>query len=855
MLPNAIRRALFGYDIFISYSRKDSIDYAYRLAEHFIQQGYECFIDQLSSITPGKAIPKHILGAIKSSKSMIVIGSAGSRKSYPIAKETETFLKYRKSKPIIPIDVGGAIKEAIWYSQIEGLAFVNEEPDNLAGGKPSDEVIKRIQNSLTFTKRSKRLRRIAFVVLLITLIITGIAFWLLDIANNAIDEKVKVEKQVKDAKIGLKIANSAKDKAIKEKKDAQDTNNKLSLINEQLKNDSIQLANKNAELEKQSNMLQYRVAAQKQLEKDPVIAYRLAQEAYRLSPDAENRKLIMASVSSIDMYYKYKFDFSGYLFEDFKEPYLLLYKYDTNFIFLTKRYKIINIYTNKSIQLNTKSYLAKIISDSYSSRLITFEQVSDKTEYRLYDIESGSMIGESIFGSIDKYKFYNNKIRIWLYNKTDFMDWNLISNEKKYTKIEESDTLKSYISLNKIPLEINSDGESVYKYKESLLFINSNGHVIRNFITATDTFEDAYEANLSNDEKYLAYIYQDSTSKLGLWNIEGKEFNWLKQDDYSVKTYKWSNGKHIIAIAYLNEYDNNSIITIFDPSNPEILQKEVFRGSSLIKDIQFLPGDNEIACCDLEGNITVIQISTGERIFKCFHENAKGFYCTKDTLYSISNTNIINWYLKQSPSKHWFLRANKIKTYDPQYIAIDPSGNWCSVPFTNKDTNGVEIMHLTNGSKYELIINDMILYNEFKRDGKCLILLTVKQKIIWDTEFQKESIQNLTFNEICSFIDTIHKWEKESPMKSEDPDYYDNIYRKVEGWKNIQFVPSIWGESKSYFKWAIFVSYKNEIRSYLDEYDCSIQFIPTDIKMLMSIYDPILWKPSRKELEELKSNY
>src|SRR5437870_5265559 len=105
----SLYRQVFGYDLFISYSRIDSMDYAYQLANNFIGLGYECFIDQLTSTTPGKKLPEQITDAIKKSKAFIIIGSEGSQNSYAISEEIQVFLDNRKNQPFIPITIEKSI--------------------------------------------------------------------------------------------------------------------------------------------------------------------------------------------------------------------------------------------------------------------------------------------------------------------------------------------------------------------------------------------------------------------------------------------------------------------------------------------------------------------------------------------------------------------------------------------------------------------------------------------------------------------------------------------------------------------------------------------------------------------------
>jgi hypothetical protein len=75
------RRSVFGYDLFISYARKDSLDYAYQISESFMAKGYACFIDQLSSLTPGQELPRGIKKAIRQSTGFILVGSPAAQQS------------------------------------------------------------------------------------------------------------------------------------------------------------------------------------------------------------------------------------------------------------------------------------------------------------------------------------------------------------------------------------------------------------------------------------------------------------------------------------------------------------------------------------------------------------------------------------------------------------------------------------------------------------------------------------------------------------------------------------------------------------------------------------------------------
>jgi hypothetical protein len=176
----AIRKFIFGYDIFISYSRKDSLDYAYSIARHFMKKeyGYECYIDQLSSTTPGKELPGNIVTALQKSTAFVIIGSAGAMHSQPIAEEIRSFKRTKSNNPIIPIDIDGKIFEADWYPEIEGLAIIDELESSFYNKQASTDILERIHNSLNFTKKSTKLRRTAVSLAAVFGVLVLATFWI-----------------------------------------------------------------------------------------------------------------------------------------------------------------------------------------------------------------------------------------------------------------------------------------------------------------------------------------------------------------------------------------------------------------------------------------------------------------------------------------------------------------------------------------------------------------------------------------------------------------------------------------------------------------------------------------------------
>ncbi len=168
-------RLVFGHDLFISYSRKDGIDYAYNLSTRLMKEGFDVYIDQLNSAEPGKLLPNSIKQKITTSTALVIAGSRGSEKSVPIDNEIELFLAHTKNRPVIPVIISDVnIADCIWGERIIGLPLLDDTAENLKNGTPSEEVVQRIISACTFTKKSARLRRIsALTVALVILIIAG----------------------------------------------------------------------------------------------------------------------------------------------------------------------------------------------------------------------------------------------------------------------------------------------------------------------------------------------------------------------------------------------------------------------------------------------------------------------------------------------------------------------------------------------------------------------------------------------------------------------------------------------------------------------------------------------------------
>lgn len=149
---------LWGYDVFISYSRKDGGPYASGLAARLSELNFACVIDQWGMSAPGVAISKAFRRLLRSCRALIVVGTEAAGTSLNVADEVGEFAK--TSGTIVPIDLDGSISRAVWWPRIIGLPIAVEAA-GISATEPSEDVLTRIRNTLTFRRRDQRLRRLA----------------------------------------------------------------------------------------------------------------------------------------------------------------------------------------------------------------------------------------------------------------------------------------------------------------------------------------------------------------------------------------------------------------------------------------------------------------------------------------------------------------------------------------------------------------------------------------------------------------------------------------------------------------------------------------------------------------------
>ncbi len=194
-LWSRFRRYVSGEDIFISYSRIDGLQYATALA-NALSKRYACRIDAYET-QPGEQIPKHLRRALSKCSMMVLIGSRSAAGSDNVRLEVAEFAGTRRN--IVVVAFENTPEDALWSKHIVGLPLNHETLACLTSGRPSDNVIELIGNSVTFKSRNRRIQRVFWSTAAgIGAILLAGAFVLASLiqsANRADEERIAAQKQ------------------------------------------------------------------------------------------------------------------------------------------------------------------------------------------------------------------------------------------------------------------------------------------------------------------------------------------------------------------------------------------------------------------------------------------------------------------------------------------------------------------------------------------------------------------------------------------------------------------------------------------------------------------------------------
>ena len=268
-LLDSIARPLFGDDIFVSYSRRDT-DYALRLANSLVDKGLSPYLDQWAS-TVGAQLPWSLKRALTRASMMVVIATCHSAISTNVEAEIREFLLTFRA--ICIVDVGSAFSKARWRHLVPGLEPIPEEHSALEAGLPSAEMVKRLLESVRFVRARRRIRTLAFVAL--ALISTG-AVASLYLGNDARLAKIRANGETRRAEEAAKRANLASDREKLASRNARESESERDSARSETE-----------ELEKRSNSIKFATRSREVIDVNPLAGLRFGLRALEPTPTPE----------------------------------------------------------------------------------------------------------------------------------------------------------------------------------------------------------------------------------------------------------------------------------------------------------------------------------------------------------------------------------------------------------------------------------------------------------------------------------------------------------------------------------------------------------------------------------------
>jgi WD40 repeat protein len=175
--------ALVGYDFFISFKLGayplGAQSYASDLARRLRERDFTVFFSE-EEAPPGEVLDSTLRRNLRRSRVLVVIANQGALlNSKWVRAEVEEFRRTHPGRPVIPIDVDGAIDKygtdagvAIWLGH-EGRIWLNESEQALKDGIASESVVSRLALTPRFIRANSRLRLLGWGMALVLSTLTG----------------------------------------------------------------------------------------------------------------------------------------------------------------------------------------------------------------------------------------------------------------------------------------------------------------------------------------------------------------------------------------------------------------------------------------------------------------------------------------------------------------------------------------------------------------------------------------------------------------------------------------------------------------------------------------------------------
>ena len=176
-------RALFGFDIFISYARSDGAAYAELLEARLETVGFTVFRDR-HELNVGDPLDHTVTAAIQRSRRFVLVDTMGARVSPWVAKELTSFLESNHAGVVqirvghIPDDCGWPLlRGAAVEPRLRDLIWVSESEKGHESNRPSDITIKEIERCFRTIRVRQYMRATVGAVIIALSTLTAVSTW------------------------------------------------------------------------------------------------------------------------------------------------------------------------------------------------------------------------------------------------------------------------------------------------------------------------------------------------------------------------------------------------------------------------------------------------------------------------------------------------------------------------------------------------------------------------------------------------------------------------------------------------------------------------------------------------------
>ena len=159
---------VFGYDIFISFALgpppRGTRSYASDLARRLREADYTVFFSE-DGAPVGNQLDSTLCQALLRSHALVVIANRETLEEPRwIRTEVEEFRKTHPGRPIVPINVGGALQDGELSSKVQewlahtGNIWIDESTEAVSAGRASDDVVNRLATAPNSKKANQQWR-------------------------------------------------------------------------------------------------------------------------------------------------------------------------------------------------------------------------------------------------------------------------------------------------------------------------------------------------------------------------------------------------------------------------------------------------------------------------------------------------------------------------------------------------------------------------------------------------------------------------------------------------------------------------------------------------------------------------